>query len=243
MVGKQYGRGERMSKYVEINYPPDEKNQYPQKLADHLFHRFIEGELGQGKGSKILDIGCSTGKALKMFNSRNNLELYGIDLRDEGQTGFVFKECNLESEEIPFEDDTFDFIYNKSVLEHVRNTDNFISESFRVLKPGGIFIGLVPDWASQYKSFWDDYTHVKPFTLKGLRNSLLIYGFEEVNCEYFYQLPFIWKHPSLTFIPKIISLLPDSLKWKDKEQRNTKDRKLVRFSKEKMLLVCGRKPR
>ena len=134
-------------------------------------------------------------------------------------------------------------MYSKSVLEHLTNTDNFVSESFRVLKPGGVFVGLTPDWDSQRRIFWDDYTHVKPFTRKGLRDCLIIYGLDKVDCEYFYQLPFIWEYPYLEFIPKAISLLPDSLKWKDREQRNTKDRKLIRFSKEKMLLAYGNKPK
>ena len=157
-----------MSSYREIIYPPDEKNEYPQKLADHLYERFIEGELVEDREFKILDIGCCTGKALKMFNRRGNLDLYGIDIRDEKSEGFVFKECNLETESIPFEDNTFDFVYSKSVLEHVKNTDNFISEALRVLKPGGVFVGMCPDWGSQYKNYWDDYTHVKPFTRKEL---------------------------------------------------------------------------
>ena len=97
-----------MSSYREIIYPPDEKNEYPQKLADHLYERFVENEIVEGQEFKMLDIGCCTGKALKMFNRRNNLELYGIDLRDEKQDGFVFKECNLETERIPFDDNTFD---------------------------------------------------------------------------------------------------------------------------------------
>ena len=78
-------------------------------------------------------------------------------------------------------------------------------------------------------------------TRKGLRDALRIHGFENADCEYFFQLPFIWKYPWLSFIPAVVSLLPDFLKWKDKEQRNTKDRKLIRFSKEKMLLVYGAK--
>ena len=45
----------------------------------------------------------------------------------------------------------------------------------------------------------------------------------------------------VVFIPKLIALLPDFLKWKTKEHRNTKDRKLVRFSKEIMLLSTGTK--
>jgi SAM-dependent methyltransferase len=230
-----------MSNYREIIYPSDVKNEYPQKLADHIYDRFVEGELTKGQEFRILDIGCCTGDALKMFNRRNNLELYGIDIRDEKQEGYVFKECDLETDKIPFEDNTFDFIYSKSVLEHVKNTDNFISESLRVLKPGGVFVGMCPDWGSQYKNYWDDYTHVKPFTRKGLRDCLKIHGFEDADCEYFYQLPFLWKYPYLEFVARIISLLPDSLRWKDRDERNTKDRKLIRFSKEKMLLSYGRK--
>ena len=111
----------------------------------------------------------------------------------------------------------------------------------RVLKPGGIFVALTPDWKSQQSFFWDDYTHVKPFTQKGLRDVLKIHGFKEVNCELFYQLPFLWKYFWLKPVILLISLLPGFLKWKDNEQRNTKDRKLIRFSKEKMLLAYGRK--
>jgi len=230
-----------MSKYAEIIYPKDDKNQYPFKLSKYIYDRFMSRQQLNRK-PKILDIGCSTGKALKRFNDCGEFELYGIDIRDEHVDGIEFKTCDIEKEKIPFPDDYFDFVYSKSVLEHVRNTDNFIEESFRVLRPGGMFIGLTPDWHSQYKYFWDDYTHVKPFTRKGLRDCLLIHGFEDSDCEYFYQLPFIWRFPQLLFIPKLISLLPDSLKWKTLEQRNTKDRKIIRFSKEKMLLSYGTKP-
>ena len=228
-----------MSKYTETIYPEDRKNSYPQRLGNHIYERFFSK--ATTPVPRVLDIGCCTGKALKCFAENQDFELYGIDVRDEDVEGITFKKCNLEEESIPFEDNYFDFIYNKSVLEHVHNTDNFLREALRVLKPGGVFVALTPDWKSQQHIFWDDYTHVKPFTRKGLRDALIIHGFEDVECEYFLQLPFIWKYPWLGFIPKLISLLPDSLKWKDREQRNTKDRKLIRFSKEEMLLVYGKK--
>jgi SAM-dependent methyltransferase len=230
-----------MSNYADLIYPEDSKNPYPQKLANYIHQRFMSHNAGSG--AKILDVGCCTGKALRYLrNCDSTLDLYGIDVRDESPEDVEFKTCNLEYESIPFDDNTFDFVYSKSVLEHVFNTDNYVSESMRVLKPGGIFIGLTPDWKSQRKFFWDDYTHVKPFTRKGLRDCLRMHNFESTDCEYFYQLPFTWEIPSLTFIPKFVSLLPDSLKWKNREQRNTMDRKLVRFSKEKMLLSYGKKP-
>ena len=178
-----------MSKYAEIIYPLDENNKYPDKLAEYLYNRFMKSYKKENYNPKILDIGCSRGNALKNFAKFGDLELYGIDRREEESEGFIFKECNLEVEKIPFPDDSFDIIYNKSVLEHVFNTENFLTESLRVLKPGGIFIGLTPDWAAQSKIFWDDFTHVRPFTKKGLRDGLNIIGFENGECEYFYQLP------------------------------------------------------
>ena len=254
-----------MSNYAELIYPPDEGNTYPDKLAEYISNRFIKtynpkskrGGVGynpstrtnDGSGNfvgkaKILDIGCCRGDALRRLkNNQAKLELYGVDVRDEQPDGVVFETCNLEKDSLPFDDNTFDFVYSKSVLEHVFNTDNFVSESLRVLKPGGVFIGLTPDWRSQQDFFWDDYTHVKPFTRKGLRDCLRMHGFDNADCEIFYQLPFTWDNPALTFIPKLVSLLPDCLKWKDSEQRNTKDRKLIRFSKEKMLLSYGQKPK
>ena len=231
-----------MTNYAELIYPPDEGNSYPDKLAKYLYDRFMSQHQKEGYSPKILDIGCSRGNALKNFAKYGNLDLYGIDRREEKYEGFIFKECDLESEKIPFPDNTFDIIYSKSVLEHVFNAENFLSESLRVLKPGGTFIGLTPDWAAQNKIFWDDFTHVRPFTKKGLRDGLNIMGFKDGNCEYFYQLPFTWKYPKLNFIPKIISVITtDSMKWKTKEHRNTKDRKLIRFSKEIMLLSYATK--
>lgn len=231
-----------MSTYAEIIYPKDDKNTYPFKLALYLYNRFISKQRKLNDKLKLLDIGCSKGTALSNFSKCcDNLDLYGVDLREENlPDNITFKECNLESEKLPFPDNSFDVVYSKSVLEHVFNTSNFISEAKRVLKPGGLFLALTPDWKSQQSFFWDDFTHVKPFTKKGLRDALLIFGFEQSDCEYFYQLPFLWNRPILRFLPTVIDFLfPEFLKWKTKEQRNTKDNKLIRFSKEKMLLCYG----
>lgn len=222
------------TKYTEIIYPNDEGNTYPDKYFKHVCENLLFYDI---KGKKILDIGCGKGTAMKQF-AKYGLEAFGIDCRDEGLRNFRL--CNIESDAIPYEDNTFDIVYSKSVIEHVTNSENFVKESLRVLKPGGLFICLTPDWESQRRFFWDDYTHVKPFTRKSLRDILLIHHYVDVECEYFFQMPFLWKYPKLTLITTgLASLLPDSLKWKTREHRNTKDRKLIRFLKERMLLARG----
>lgn len=224
-----------MTEYVNVIYPDSSLNDYPQKLCNYISNRFFK------KQGKLLDVGCGRGIHLKCF-SKNGLECYGIDLRNENINEFVVKGCNIEKEKIPFEDNFFDFVYSKSLAEHVANTDNFFSNVLRVLKPGGIFICMTPDWKSQMSHFWDDYTHCHPFTKKSLRNAMIINGFKNCDCEYFYQLPFLWKSPFLEIVPKIIDVFTtQNMKWKNKCEANGKDRKLIRFSKEKMLLSYGNK--
>jgi len=223
--------------YFEDEYAPD---RYPQKLCDFLTERYFKKA---GDSAKvILDIGSGKGNHLVGF-SRNGMTVKGLDKRKECLeilSDFDTRECDLEKDPFPFEDNYFDFVFSKSVLEHVYNTENIVRETYRVLKSGGITVQLTPDWATDYKMFWDDPTHVNPFTRKGFKQAFILGNFIEVKCEGFYQLPFLWKYPYLTFITCVISLLPDCFKWKDKEERT--QNVLIRHSKERMLLLSARKP-
>jgi len=193
------------------------------------------------KNLKLLDIGSGKGNHLVGF-SRNKIDCYGIDKRDEAvniNKNFIIKECDLEKQKFPYDDNFFDIVFSKSVIEHVENADNFLSETYRVLKKNGIIIFLTPDWGTHYKTFWDDYTHVKAWTRKALQNALLIHNFKNVECKLFRQLPILWKFPFLETLADITAILPEKFKWKDKEEKEF--REWIRFSKEKMLLAVGQK--
>lgn len=223
--------------YLEVIYPQEEyaEHLYPQKLCNYISDGYFP------TNGTLLDIGSGKGNHLIGF-ARCGHKVFGLDKRKECievLDNFTIKECDIESERFPYRSNTFNYLFSKSVLEHVNNTDNFMNESLRVLKPGGKAVFMTPAWESQYKFFWDDYTHVKPFTVKSLQNAMRIAGFKNVDVSYFLQLPFIWNKPYLKLVTKVISLLPDSLKWKDKEQSEA--RKLIRFSKEQMLFAVGEK--
>ncbi len=231
-----------MPNYLEVNYSVDEyaPDKYPQKLCNFLTEGYFKKEDGSEK--KLLDIGSGKGNHLVGF-SRNGIIIKGLDKRKECieiLSGFDIRECDLEKDHFPFEDNYFDFVFSKSILEHVYNTENIVKETYRVLKPGGITVQMTPDWTTDYKYFWDDPTHVKPFTRKGLMQVFILHDFIEVKCEGFYQIPFLWKYPMFTFITRIISLLPNRLKWKDREGKI--QNVLIRHSKERMLLLSAKKP-
>ena len=232
-----------MPNYLELNYSKEEYdvNMFPQKLCDYIIDNYFNYTNKSPK--TLLDIGSGKGSALVGFK-RRGLEVNGIDKREECLeilSDFDIRDCNFENEKFPFEDNTFDYVYSKSVLEHVFNTQNIVEETYRVLKPGGITVQLTPDWLSDYKIFWDDPTHVKPFTRKGLQNAFELNHFSNVKSERFYMLPFIWKYPWLIILVKLLALMPTKYKWKDKQE--LKQRVLIRHSKERMLLVSAMKPK
>lgn len=233
-----------MSDYLETIYFEDEygENKYPQKLCNYITNHYFT------HSGKLLDVGSGKGNHLLAFH-RNGHDVCGLDKRKEciealgsriiKRGGLVVQECDIECEPFPYSDSTFDWVFSKSVIEHVWNTDNFLRECHRVLKPNGRAVIMTPDWGSQHEYFWDDYTHVRPFTRKSLQNAMKMCGFNNVEVSLFLQLPFIWEYPKLKFVTRIVSLLPDSFKWKNFEQSDA--RKLIRFSREKMLFAVGGK--
>lgn len=111
----------------------------------------------QGKNVKILDLGCGDGCFLSQFQRGPlSYELFGFDLsvnqlkkaRARLPQG-NFTQGSL-SEKLPFEDNFFENIYCGEVLEHLVNTDHFMREAFRVLKPGGQLTMTTPNLFAWY---------------------------------------------------------------------------------------------
>jgi SAM-dependent methyltransferase len=230
-----------MPNYKQIVYFKEEfgVDDYPQKLCRYIYEIYFKKYLKKTGKAELLDLGSGKGNHLVAFK-RLGISVFGLDKKDEFLKvpgGIKVKRCDFEKDKFPFRSNSFDFIFSKSVIEHVENIELMMKESNRVLKPGGTMVIMTPDWKSHMKYYYDDFTHRSPLTRKGLQNVLRLFGFEVISCGIFYQLPFVWRHPRLKFIPQIISLLPDSLKWKDKQEHDP--RTLIRFSKEKMLLAVG----
>ena len=242
-----------MDKYQEVVYGNYKVSHYPRKLGwkliwDHMREAERTETNGRPKGSKILDVGAGDGTYVRCFNSYG-FQAYGI----EANVNFKYhipsnkivatlnKEIlDFNKDKLPYEDNTFDYVFSKSVIEHVYNTEFFLSEIKRVLKPKGKLLILTPAWDYNYRWFYDDPTHVKPFNHKGLQDALRLADFKQVKVKYFYHLPFVWKYTKLgTWITRIIRLLPDEWRWWDWEQQ--KMNVLIRFSKEVQLLGIAEK--
>jgi len=185
--------------YDEGSHPYTE---YPKQLCHYLFQSF-----GLKKGMLMLEPGCGRGEFLNNFKDLG-LEVYGLDISTEAtkfENGLDVKVCDVESESLPFDDNTFDVLYSKSFIEHLHKPEKYLEEAYRVLKPGGLLLTLVPDWEANYKIYFDDFTHRSPFTKISLADAYKMYGLENVEVYRLRQLPIVWKYPVLNNVCAIIS--------------------------------------
>ncbi len=218
------------NKYISVIY--NEKSHpytdYPSKLCSYLFQVY-----NFKKGMRLLEPGCGRGEFITNFK-KLGLEVFGLDLSREAQSfnkNIDIRTCNVENEGIPFKDNYFDIIYSKSFIEHLYYPEKYLKEAYRVLKPGGVILTLVPDWETNYKIYFDDFTHRTPFTIYSLKDAYEIYGFKEVNVYKFRQLPIVWRFPMMNYFCMLISPF---IKERSKI-------KFLRWSKELMIIGSGKK--
>ena len=128
-------------------------------------------EAGQSalSGKQVVDLGCGD------QHLKNPFEKQGANYR-----GIDIDECNLEVEAFPLEDETYDIAVSMAVIEHLRDPGHFLSEIKRVLKPGGALWMDTPDIEACGAKFWNDPTHVHPYTRSSFRMLLEMNGFKDV---------------------------------------------------------------
>jgi ubiquinone/menaquinone biosynthesis C-methylase UbiE len=105
------------------------------------------------KKLKALDIACYDGTISKVLKDKIvNCEMYGIDYSNNTEKlviekGLKFKKVDL-NKGIDFDDNTFDIIFAGEIIEHIYDTDLFVQEIKRILKPNGKFIVTTPNLVS-----------------------------------------------------------------------------------------------
>jgi len=99
----------------------------------------------------ILDAGCGDLYYTKIL--KNNLRnIISFDITEPEKplnNEILFFLGTIEN--LPFKNNTFDFIYCFSVIQLIKNDQSVINEFFRVLKPGGTLLLTVPTSKSPFR--------------------------------------------------------------------------------------------
>lgn len=102
------------------------------------------------KTIKILDLGCGDCKEISELLS-SKVEIHGIEIGKKNVN--VCKKRGINaiqhdlSQKLPYKSGTFDIVFAGEVIEHLYDTDLFVSEISRVLKKSGTAIITTPNLA------------------------------------------------------------------------------------------------
>lgn len=113
-----------------------------QTIAD----AYIEREIGHSpeRPWRVLDLGCGPGSSVDYFRARDpDVQWVGLEVPDphEPPTRRDARIETFDGVSIPFDDESFDLVYCKQVLEHVRHPLPLLEQVRRVLSPGGYLAG------------------------------------------------------------------------------------------------------
>lgn len=130
--------------------PEEPDSEYFAKIRERRYKRepFIKNiaDFPALKDKKVLEIGCGVGiDGLEFVKA--GADYTGIDASGQSValakkyfelSGYDSRNLILaDAENLPFPNETFDFIYSWGVLHHTPDTQRAIEEIYRVLKPGG----------------------------------------------------------------------------------------------------------
>lgn len=101
---------------------------------------------------RVLDVGCGDGGVASAIAQLQNGRVVGIDIAEVAvqatrQRGLEAYRLDIDRQELPFADGTFDLVYMAEVIEHLVRPDRAIAEIKRVLQPGGHLILTTPNLA------------------------------------------------------------------------------------------------
>ncbi len=178
-------------------------NEYPNKVLDKIFRKIFSGYDCRGK--KILEVGCGNSVFLSYFSKEFGFEVHGIDYSEFGceQTKSILARDGVKGKIIqadafnPPDDmlNNYDAVCSFGVAEHFQDTSATLRSFSAFLKPGGILITSVPNFAGVTgvlhkllnKPVYD--IHV-PMDKKYLNDAIQKAGLELYLSEYFLSVSF-----------------------------------------------------
>lgn len=139
------------------------------------------------ENKSLLDLGSGKSAIAEICKKRN---IKADENNDEDNIDFEKDKLNNENEK-------YDFVLFKSVIEHLFDPSNIFKEMKRVLKKNGVLIIISPNMDLSKEKFYNDPTHVHPYNPISLKKLLQLNSFSNISVIPFLinKPAFIWNLP------------------------------------------------
>jgi SAM-dependent methyltransferase len=142
---------------------------------------------------RVLDFGCGSGYGTARI-AENCRSIIGVDVAADAIAHARQKHqrenldyitiAPVERQALPFPDQSFDVVLSFQVIEHVMDEAKYLSEAWRVLRPGGYFLVATPDRSSRllpWQKPWNRW-HVREYSASQFKE-LLATRFSNVSIK------------------------------------------------------------
>ena len=123
------------------------------------FYLWLMKKLHLPTQGRLLDVACGAGEVVRL-DGQHGLQAVGLDISEvvaRSAAQRVKPQASIgvsRGENIPFANESFDFVTNIGSLEHFDDPAKGVREMARVLKPGGKAFILVPNTFSLLTNVW-----------------------------------------------------------------------------------------
>lgn len=134
---------------------------YLLQLIENSFRKNSDNILGflkEDAQAEFIDLGCDDGEwTMRLAQKIKTKNISGVEIvkaRSDlaGAKGIKVFPADL-NKPLPLADNFFDVVHCNQVIEHLYDTDNLVSEIYRILKPGGYAVVSTENLASWHNIF------------------------------------------------------------------------------------------
>lgn len=145
--------------WSEKTYKVNPKTHVFTTIQEHFGNRLIRS-IKLPKGAIAVDIGCFIGEKLWQLSTHRDYLGVGVDISLPSLK--IAKEIDIygnkfiaaDMENLPFKDNSVDFVIVFDVIEHLTHPEKGFSEVARILKPGGKLLLHIPIKDNKWSMFW-----------------------------------------------------------------------------------------